>query len=364
LSKKALVIRWGAYGDLLYALPYFEAVKKEYGHLQLETGTRGEELLKHNPTFDKITAFDSAKYPQDQQLAVAEIRWNTLMDAYPWDYSVNLWRTLEVECIPEEWQPEYFWPRERRRDHFGKNVFTENPFLRGGLPIPEPYSMGTHYFPHEIGYWMPHWKKENKDNFIVAFAVAGSTCQKVPVGFKDLAKRIIDRYPETKIYLLGSGSGWMNIKAADLQFSFGEKNVAQLVDQTPYHRALALVKMADYVIGPETSLLVSAGMFGTPKTMICTSCSVAQATAHNANDFSIQSDAPCSPCHRAIYHDKFCVTKETTLGILPACNTMYDAEKILAGVDFAYSIRKQRAEVEVIDGGNAFSSLPQFKTKE
>jgi hypothetical protein len=155
----------------------------------------------------------------------------------------------------------------------------------------------------------------------------------------------------------------MNIKAVDLQFDFGEKNVARLVDQTEYHRALAMVKMADYVIGPISSLMHAGGLFGTPKTTICSDTSVWQAHKYHANDFSIESSAPCCPCHRAIYHDKFCVTTETPLGILPACNVLYDKGKIIEGVDFAYAFKPERAKIEVIDGRNYYDALPQYRNE-
>ena len=278
-TDRALVIRWGAYGDLLIALPFLEEMSRRYKFLQLETGPRGLELLDCHPAFQfqygKISSFDVSKYMdgvKDNSLNIGLIRWGALEESGHWDRIVNLWRTLEVECIAEEWQPEFFWPRERRRLHFGGRVFVERPFILGEIPIPPDLRMGTIFFPVEVALWMPHWRLKHQDTFNVVIVVAGSTCQKVPFGLKELAKRIMDEIPEARFFLLGTkGSGWMPtpFNMEDLQFDFGKGNVCKMVGRTPYMQAMAMVKMADYVIGPVSSLLHAAGTFGTPKSMIC-----------------------------------------------------------------------------------------------
>ena len=363
--SQALVIRMGAYGDLLVALPLIEELKRRYDYLHLETGDRGKELLRCHPAVRKISTFDPMAYSDgkdDTPFAMTQLRWKTLLDTGGWDFAVNLWRTLEVECIAEEWQEEFFWPRERRQAHFGVRPFVEAPFVRAKVLPPDEFRMGTIFFPEEVRLWMPAWKAKHRDTFNVVIVVAGSTCQKLPFGLKELAQRISNEYPSARFFLLGTkSSGWMpeKIDMTELQFDFDKKNVCKLVGQTPYMQALAMVKMADYVIGPVSSLLHAAGTFGTPKSMICTDCSVYQACKYHANDFSVQGIAPCCPCHRAIYNTKYCLTEKTPLGVLPLCNMDYDKERIMEGVAFAYGIKKIRAGMERF-GQPHYSSLPDF----
>lgn len=359
-KTRCLTIRWGAYGDLLYCLPTLEALKREYGYLHLETGSRGKMLFAHHPAFDRISEFDVGKYPVAEHMKVAELRWKALEDA-GWDKVVNFWRCLEVSCIAEEGQEEFFYPRERRKEIFSGRNFYETHFRKAGLPIPEPFDCGTFHFDDATAFWMEKWKKDHGDTFSVAIALCGSTGQKVPFYMKELAREIIDSFPGTNIYLVG------NKEAQSQEFTFGEKNVCHTSGTWSYLQSLALMKLVDYVIGPETSLLVGAGMFGTPKSMICTSCGVEQATKYHKNDFSIQSTYKCSPCYRAIYNyqgkasQRFCNFEETHLGHIPGCNLYYDKNKILEGVEFAYNVRGLRRSIERIEG-TRYGSLPDLRT--
>lgn len=362
ILKRALVIRYGAYGDLLVALPLIEELKRRYDFVQLETGSRGKELLFNHTALNTISSFDPNSFGPDNEIAVANIRLKGLLHGGAWDLAVNLWRTLEHECIAEECQEEYYWPREKRQAHFGDKVFVERPFAKVGIPIPTDMRMGTMYFDTETMLWMRGWREQHSSTFNVVMVVSGSTCQKVPQGFKELARRIIDEYPDARIFLVGDKpSGWMPtpIDPADLQFDFGQKNVCKMVGKTPYRQALALMKMADYVIGPISSLMHGAGLFGTPKSMICTDCSVYQACKYHKNDFSVQAKAPCCPCHRAIYHTKYCLTEKTLFGELPVCNIYYDRERIMEGVAFAHSARKLRWSMDDIHY-NGYSSIPDL----
>lgn len=353
--RRYLAIRWGAYGDLIYCLPALEALRKECDYLHLETGDRGRVLFEHHPAFDRITTFDLSKYGKETQGEVAKVRWDTLGEV-AWDKSVNFWRCLEVSCIAEEWQEAFFLPRERRREFFGGKNFYDTHFEAAKLAVPEPFDTGTIYFGEETLYWMEHWRKRHGDRFMVAIALAGSTSQKVPMYMKELAQEIKAAYPDTLFVLLGDKQG------KKLEFTFGEKNVCQSSGEWPYMQSLSMVKMADYVIGPETSLLVGAGLFGTPKSMICTSCSVSQATTHQKNDFSVQSTAACSPCHRAVYNPKWCNYRDHPLGQVPDCNFMVDFKPIMEGVAIAREcyLSGVRREAERYEGPG-FSSLPSLQ---
>ena len=364
MTTRALVIRYGAYGDMLIALPFIEEMKRRYDYTQLETGERGGELLGCHPAISTLSVFDPGMFGKENATQTANIRVGGLVNGGSWDYKINLWRTLEVDCIAEDWQEEFFWPRERRQAHFADKIFVERPFIKAGIPIPKEFRSGTVYFDTETILWMDWWKVLHTDTFNIAIVVAGSTCQKVPSGLKELARRITKEYPDARIFLIGDKpSGWMPtpFDPKDLQFDFGEKNVSKMVGKTPYRQALAIMKMADYVIGPVSSLLHGAGIFGTPKTMICTDCSVAQACKYHHNDFSVQAQAPCCPCQRAIYNTKYCLTEKTPIGDMPVCNLYYDKERIMEGVAFAHSIRKVRREMECTPH-NGCSSIPDFKT--
>ena len=357
--KRCLAIRWGAFGDMLYALPALERLKKEYPYLHLETGSRGKLLFDANPIFDKISSFDLVGYDKASHHMVAQLRWKTLEDV-GWDKAVNFWRCLEASCILEEWQEGFFHPRERRRKEMGHKNFYDMHLEKCGFPTGLE-DCGTFYFPEEVLFWTEFWKKQHHGKFNIVIALAGSTAQKTPFGMRELAEEISNAWPDARFYLVGDREG------AHLQFSLGKSNVVQTCGTWPYLQAMALTRMADYVIGPETSLLVAAGMFGTPKTMIATSCGYEQATKYQKNDFSIQSTFACSPCYRAIYNyglkasQRYCNEVETQFGKIPGCNLHWDKERILKGVEFAYKMRGVRRELERSQKGPGFTTLPDLQ---
>jgi len=106
--KRALVVRYGAYGDLLVALPLIEELKRRSEFVQLETGDRGWELLAGHSALATITQFSPWSFGADNSVTIANIRMNALVQGGHWDLVVNLWRTLEHECIAEEDQEEFY----------------------------------------------------------------------------------------------------------------------------------------------------------------------------------------------------------------------------------------------------------------
>jgi hypothetical protein len=88
-----------------------------------------------------------------------------------------------------------------------------------------------------------------------------------------------------------------------------------------------MTKYVDFVFGPETGLLVGAGMMGTPKSMLFTLANMDQVVKHHRNDFSLQSRAECSPCYTLAYSGLFC-PKEDKYGLYPVCTDSFDLKKL------------------------------------
>ena len=171
---RSLVIRQCAYGDALIMLPFLEEMKRRFQTVHLDTGERAKELLSCHPAIKTISTWDATPYIDGEDKFIypaTQIRWRSLAEAGTWDFMVNLWRTLEVECIAEDWQEEFYWPRERRQEHFGNRVFVEAPFNRAKIPMPPEFRMGTIFFPAEVALWMKYWTERHCDSFNIAFVV-------------------------------------------------------------------------------------------------------------------------------------------------------------------------------------------------
>jgi len=355
-KKRCCAIRWGTYGDLLYALPVLEILKKKYGYLHLETTTRGMELFRWNPTFDRISAIDIGQWKASEWETISKLRWTLLQQEVEWDRTVNFWRCLEYACIPEEHQIEWHWEREKRRQMFAEKNFYDEHFKRADIPVPPPdqFDCGTMYFQEDTAEWARYFKHKYRDRFIVAMPLAGSTGQKVPQVLYRLAQMIHAEIPEVLFVLLGGH------EEVQFQFSLGKGNVAHACGEYKYDQSAIVTKFADYVVGPETSLLVMAGLFGTPKSMLCTSSGYTQTTAYQKNDFSTNSTAPCSPCYRAIYDQRICPLEKGDWGEMQVCNFHFDLNRVMEGVRFAYEVRQLRRSIDSL-AGTKFGSLPDLR---
>jgi ADP-heptose:LPS heptosyltransferase len=356
---RCMAIRWGTYGDMMYALPVLERLKADYGYLHLETTSRGYELLKHHPAFDRISYASLELFPPAEWDKMADARWKLFKDEIDWDRAINFWRCLEFSCIPEEHQEAWHWEREKRRIMFGDKNFYDEHWKRAytGIEDIDRSYCGTMWFSEDTAEWMRYFKYKYRDRFIVAMPLAGSTGQKCPHDVLNvIGHRLEALYPEILIVQMGGR------EEVPFQFALeGKGKVVWAANTYPYLQSLSICKIADFVVGPETSLLVGAGLFGTPKSMLCTASGYEQATAYHKNDFSIQSLAPCSPCHRAIYHSKICNILDSSYGPTQACNTHFDITRVLEGAKYAYDMRRLRQTVEVLDG-RAFSTLPDMRS--
>jgi hypothetical protein len=99
-KPKLLLIGWRAYGDWLYASPSLPQLFEKYD-VHLETNTKGKDLFYDDPRFLSKSYFEVGRYPKEKQLQAAEERWAELERQIKPDKTINLWQSLEVECICE-----------------------------------------------------------------------------------------------------------------------------------------------------------------------------------------------------------------------------------------------------------------------
>lgn len=357
-------VRFGAFGDIVYLLPTLERLKADYGYLHFDTGPQGGVVLVGNSTVDRISVFPIGAVEPKLRGVLMGAR-EEAINAVGWSKHVNFWRCLEVSCIAEIHQEEFGWPRERRREKFGSKNFIDEHLTRAGYPAGSLTDCGTWEFSDEELDWIQNFRIQNKDAFIVTVAPCGSTAQKVPIDLHLVTKEIVEKYPEAKIIVVGDKESF----EIGNWHKHGERRLMNMAGRWQYRQAVAAVRISDFVIGPETSMLVIAGMFGIPKTMICTSCSVYQATCYHKNDCSIQSTVECSPCHRAIYQRLpdgrstaiYCNFTDTYLGKIPSCNVEYSKESIMEGVKKAYEVRSLRWDNDDLTRKRV-GSLPELWT--
>jgi len=144
----------------------------------------------------------------------------------------------------------------------------------------------NHLLPHE-------------DKFIVVWCLRGTMQQKA---VQPLAKQMCDvflnAYPNSYIILTGDETCQ--------EWEWDHPSVKRVSGVWPFREAALACRYADLVVTPETGLGVVAGAYGRPKIMMLTAASIQNICGNDKNDYSLQSEAYCSPCTRAIYDTRSC----------------------------------------------------------
>lgn len=328
MSKpKLLLIGYRAFGDWAYTVPVLPYLFDKYD-VHLEVNLKGYGLFHNDPRFIGKTVFHFEKYPVEDHHRLSEERWKHLEETLKPDKVINLWRTLETECIAERYQEIFHKPVADRQAHFGGKNFYEAIFERCEIPMPEELDTTGFYYDEAEIAWAEQWREEHRDDFLVMLPISGSCMHKVYMDLPRLANDILDLYPNAMLYFTGDDEGFTLPK---------NRRIRNAIGKAPIKQIFLMTKYADLVIGGETGTLVAAGMWGTPKIMFCTASSVYQTCKYHKNDFSMQAPVACSPCHRSIYAYSDCenIIEEGPYKY-PACISAQPFEEVFKTVDEIY----------------------------
>jgi hypothetical protein len=140
---------------------------------------------------------------------------------------------------------------------------------------------------------------------------------------------MLEEIPDMKVYLTGADTISL--------LGFSHPRLENRIRVWGPRQSMAVTGVMDCVVSPETGVLNAAGAFATPKIGLLTHSSKENLTKYFVNDYSIQSEAPCSPCHKMIHDLTDCqVDKEFGL---PICMSKYmDPEKIKDRIRSIHSI--------------------------
>lgn len=348
-KPKLLLIAYRAWGDFLYTCPILPYLTEKYD-VYFETNTKGYLLFMDDPRFKQVAYFkDVHSCPLEERDAIFKARWDKLREQVKPDLEINLNGSLELECIAEDFQKEFWLPVGERRAMFGQHGFYDAVFKRCGIDPKDIKTLNGMHFDEEQIKHVEAWREKHKDKFVVILPIAGSTAQKVVHNFKEIALAILDKYEDALIYLAGDETCRAHV--------FEHPRVKTMIgeDVTP-KQAVHMAGYADMVIGPETFLLAAAGMWGTPKIIHATTSSVWQMTQYQQNDFSIQAPIHCSPCHRAIYYDFACeqpIKNEEQKVVATACSKMFRLDDIMQRVGFVYDTLRYSMRKGGVQGGSS-----------
>ena len=299
--KKALISRFGAYGDIIHCSHLPRLLKDEgYDVVDFETNTKGMRLLDCNPFIDKLFFFEPAKnmeiYSDNTML---ERHWSELSREY--DRFINLYRSLEYGCVAMEDTPEYYMHPKARKWMSEINFYDQTTKWAGFPDLMGKYRGELWYTPNEREI-VEKYMEKFKDKFTVMINLTGTTIHKVLLDYQEFIDYILDEYQDANVITTGDGHCKDMVKTNERVF-----NIAGVY---PFKQAALIIRYIDCLLTMESGLGVVASMWGTPSIQIMTSSSLKNHSNGAPGDLSLQSPARCSPCSKGPYRFIGCPHKD------------------------------------------------------
>ena len=329
MAKRCLVIRHGAYGDAIQASCVLPYIQKDGYEITFYGNTRAEEVLRHNPRISKWIMHD-----EEIPIEKLEKHWEKIGKGY--DKVVNLTGVIENNLLFAYPQANYFKSLEERRRIVNKKNYFDAHIERAGYKPDKPKA--------EIYFTAEEKKKANSlrhhgKTFKIAWALSGSSINKVYRYFEPVCRTFLRKHSDAVLFTLG------DFVSKLLTFESPQVVNTMVNDELSYREAMLVTKYSDLVIGPETGLLMAAGCFKVPKILFATHSYKEQITKYWENDYSIQAECECSPCHllhkyKDIWKD-VCKTEKITVEEksmnVPVCTMSPEPQKLLNRMEEIYN---------------------------
>lgn len=330
-NKKALVIRYGAFGDMVIATPLFKKLKEDGYRVTLHCTPRGVPVIRNNPHIDEIWLQPEGVIPVNE----LDYHWEKISKGF--DKVVNLSETLETKFLFASTQKEYNYPQAKRRRLSGHENYYDYVLKCGGYTpdhsLPELY-------PTDIEQAMgAYFRANHRDEFLLMWALNGSSLHKVYGYAPMVANTLMKNYKDIRVVTVGD----YTCKLIESDFA---PRAIKRSSEWDIRSAMLMTQWVDCVISPETGILNAAGCYDTPKIGMLTHSNKTNLTQHFKNDHSVQAECDCSPCHRLLYIpdcERDC--PKHNLGFddivgrdveVPICTISYDPHKIYALIEKIY----------------------------
>lgn len=319
-GKKACVVRYGGFGDMLQAAGVLPALREQGYHVTVMTTPRGMSVIENDPNVDHFFIQDDDQVP------------NHLLGQF-WEHQssrfdkfINLSESIEGTLLALPGRPNHGWSHAMRDKHLNQNYHEFTADIAG-----VEFRKDGRFYPtkEEI---VGSWEMIDPSSFSIVYALSGSSQHKFYAGMDAVIARILLEIPECQIFLTGDDAckileqGWEK-----------EPRVRLLSGKQSIRETLALAQNVDCVIGPETGVLNSVAFDErVAKVCLLSHSSIENLTKHWVNAFSIEPvGVACYPCHRLHYGMKHCHEDAETGSAL--CQKSIDPARIVDAVLKVYS---------------------------
>lgn len=303
---RALLVRYGAFGDVLQASSVIKGLKDQGYHVTLHCSPPGSDVIAHDPNIDKIILFDKDQIPN-----------HNLGDFWTWQKKkynlfVNLSESVEGSLLAMPGRAQYGWLPEARHQMMNRNYLEFQHALAGVPHVPQ-----VKFFPtDEERTWAKKIRSKMGEGPVVMWALAGSSIHKTWAGLDNILASLMVQFPTCNVVLVGGPEcvileqGWE--KESRIHKTSGKWSIRQ---------TLTFLGCCDMVIGPETGVLNAASQMPMPKVVFLSHSTVDNLTRDWVDTSSLSSasthcrgrgDNQSPACHMMLYNWDQCSKDEET----------------------------------------------------
>ena len=287
-KKEALVIRYGAIGDALWATPVVRKLKQEGYYVVYNCTPYSAQVLKNNPNIDEFLLQEKDYIPNPD----LGNYWETIGESF--DKVINLSQSVERKLLKVQGSKEYKWSHRKRIKECDVN-YQDATMAAAGYPeckgeLPELFFGDME---ESLARTM---RKNNKDKFLIIWALSGSSFHKIYPWAAYVAGELNQNHDDIRIVTVGD----YFCKLLEWHMN----NTKNCSGYWTIRQSMIMTKYADLVIGPETGILNAASCFDTPKIIFLSHSSEENLTKYWKNCRVMKpKNCSCYPCHRLIYTD-------------------------------------------------------------
>lgn len=302
-QKRALVVRYGAIGDVIQSTPVFRKLKQEGYHVTFNCSPAAREILENNPNIDEFAVQIKDYVPNYGRNL--DVYWQEISAGF--DKFINLTGAAEGSLLIPD-RDLYSWMDDIRKKYPEAD---ETDVLATALKAARDRTGDTNYYDQHLKYagyeeeaprgeiffspaeelMAQAFREKYKGRFIVLWALAGSSYHKVYPYFHTVAQELTLRNPDVLLISTGDATGKLLERVPTAKY-------LPRAGEWTLRTSMLMTKYADLVIGPETGMLNAAGCFDTPKITLLSHSSHNNFCKYFKNDYCLAPiDTFCHPCH-------------------------------------------------------------------
>lgn len=293
--KKAAVVRYGGFGDMIQASSVLPGLKAQGFHITFFTTPRGYDILSSNTYIDEFVIQDTDQVPN------AELSNFWYVQSQKYDRFVNLSESVEGSLLAMPGRAAHRWNHATRHKHLNVN-YLEITHDLAEVPITKDSPPEAHFYPTVDEITWAADERETMGKIVIAWSLAGSSVHKVWPHLDAVIARVLSTEKDVDFVLMGDPlcelleQGWE--KEPRVHLRSGKWSIRESLT--------FCLAQAEVVIGSETGVLNAVGMEEVQKIITLSHSSHENLTKYWKNTTVLEPKTDCYPCHMMHYNFNFC----------------------------------------------------------